>query len=633
MSIEELTRPKRIDEERIQKLKELFPEAFADGKLNLEILQEEINGFDEELIESNTEEFYGLQWVGKKEARRLAFLPPQGTLKFVEGEGINEEITKNIFIEGDNLEVLRLLQKSYAGRIKMIYIDPPYNTGNDFIYKDDFKEPINKYLQRTGQADEEGLLTSNPKSGGRYHANWLNMMYPRLKLARNLLKKDGVIFVSIDDHEQANLKIMMDEIFGEENFIACISVINNLKGRSDEKYIATAHEYLMIYQRGEFETYGVPIPKEYIKEYDQEDEFGPYRLQGLRKRGSGAKREDRPHMYYPFYYDPKNNTLSLERVSDNCIEIYPKLSDGTDGRWRWGKDTAQKNLHLLTVKFINTRQEFDIYQKDYLYQDGVEKTVKPKSFWNGSEFSSDSGTLAFKQLFKSNIFQNPKPIGLIKYCLTQATRNEDIVLDFFAGSGTTAQAVLEMNKEDGGRRSFILVQIPERIEVSGYETIADITKERIRRSISLINEEGAGDKKFDTGFKVFKLDKSNLRKWNNFNGESVEQLEANLDYYTSAHFIEGCSSKDIIIELMLHHGFPLDSVISQNPKLGNNTLWTIEHSDVPFKMYVCLDETLDESTVSYLSGKSSMDMFICLDDALTDESKVILSETLKVKTI
>ncbi|WP_298829946.1 site-specific DNA-methyltransferase [uncultured Planococcus sp.] len=633
MSIEELKRPERIDEERIEKLKELFPEAFGDGKLNIETLRDEIYRLDEDVLEDNIEEFYGFQWVGKKEARKLSVLPPKGTLKILEGEGINEEQTKNIFIEGDNLEVLRLLQKSYSGKIKMIYIDPPYNTGNDLIYKDDFKEPVESYLQKSLQADDEGLLTSNPKANGRYHANWLNMIYPRLRLSKSLLKDDGIIFVSIDDNEQANLKKVMDEIFGEVNFIGCVSVVNNFKGRSDEKYIATAHEYLLIYQKGNFTTLGVPLPEEYIGEYNEEDERGKYRLQGLRKRGSSSKREDRPKMYYPFYYDSSNDLLSLEEMP-NSFKILPKLSDGSDGRWRWGIDTSKENIELLTAKYISSRNEYDVYQKDYLHKDGKEKTVKPKSFWMGSEFSSDSGTLSYKQLFKNNVFQNPKPLGLIKYCLNQSLSENDIVLDFYAGSGSTAQAVMEFNEEKEKKCKFILVQLPERINNKEYPKISEITKERIRRSINKLNNECENIHGYDRGFKAYKLERSNLKKWemNEADGRDISSLTQKLDLFSSSPINTESNDIDIVIELMLHQGFPLESKI-EKVEINNNSYWLVKHEDFQFPIVVYLEEKLHEELENIMSVDFEGATFICIDDALTNKQKILLSEKMNVKTI
>ncbi|MBY6271804.1 MAG: site-specific DNA-methyltransferase [Bacillaceae bacterium] len=623
MSIEELTRPKRIDEGRIQKLKELFPEAFTDGKLNLEILQEEINGIDEELIESNTEEFYGLQWVGKKEARRLAFLPPQGTLKFAEGEGVNEDKTKNIVIEGDNLEVLRILQKSYAGKVKVIYIDPPYNTGNDFVYKDDFKDPVEKYLLKSGQADEEGLLTSNPKSGGRFHANWLNMMYPRLKLARNLLKDDGVIFVSIDDNEQANLKKLMDEIFGEENFITTIVWQKKFAPQNDATYFSDMHDYILVYAK--------------IKKQTKND-----------KKGWSRNLLPRTAEQNALYKNPDNDPRGPWQSDNLTVKTYSKDYDypiiTPSGRvvyppkgrcWATSKEKMEELIKDNRIWFGKTGDGVPRLKR---FLSEVQSGTVPVTWWKREECGDNQeATQELRKLFGNTgvPFETPKPVRLIKRILQLSTQsnNNDIVLDFFAGSGTTAQAVLEMNKEDNGNRQFILIQIPDKTNHEHYPTIAEVTKERIRRSIQKLNEQDNNENHLDRGFMVYKLDKTNLRKWTSSASENLEQLEANLDMFVNTHFTEGWTEKDVIIELMLNQGFPLDSSIEQLKEIENNTVWTVRHEDVPFNMHVCLDESLHKSTVDYLAGTLSKDVFICLDDALSNEAKIILSETMKVKTI
>jgi len=372
----------------------------------------------------------------------------------------------NKIIHGDNLEALKALLPEYEGRVKCIYIDPPYNTGNEsWVYNDNVNDPkIKRWLGQVVGREAEDLTR---------HDKWLCMMYPRLKLLHKLMADDGAIFISIDDNEQANLKLICDEIFGSGNFIANVAVVNNLKGRSDDKFIATAHESLLIFQKGKFVTNGVPVPEEYIEEYKLKDELGVFRLQGLRKRGSGAKREDRPNMYYPFFYNEETKKLSLNKESDLDIEILPKLSDGIDGRWRWGKDTATDRINELTTQLVKGRNEFDVFQKDYLHQDGEKKTIKPKSFWLGSEFSSEAGTLQLKKIFEQKSFQTPKSVDFIQYCLCQATDKDSIILDSFAGSGTTAHAVLNMNKADGGNRKFILVEMEEYAET--------ITAERVKR--------------------------------------------------------------------------------------------------------------------------------------------------------
>lgn len=330
-----------------EKLQSVFPECFTEGRLDIDKLLSLCG----EYITDDYEK-YEFKWKGKSDCLRLAQRRSTATLRPCPSESVAFDTTQNLYIEGDNLEVLKLLQKSYFRKVKMIYIDPPYNTGNDFVYADDFKDPLARYKEVTQQTTK-----SNPETMGRYHTNWLNMMYPRLRLAANLLRDDGVIFISIDEHEEHNLRKICDEVFGEEHFIASVAIVNNLKGRSDDKYIATAHEWLLIYQNGSFDTYGVAVPEEYVEEYKLSDENGKYRLQGLRKRGSGAKREDRPNMFYPFYYNPQTNLLSLEKT-DDTVEILPKLSDGTDGRWRWGKETAIQRLNELTVELVSGRNEY-----------------------------------------------------------------------------------------------------------------------------------------------------------------------------------------------------------------------------------------------------------------------------------
>ena len=491
----------------VEKIAALFPNCVTESRAKDGKLKKAVN-FDalkQMLGESVAEgdESYEFTWVGKRDAMVEAAKPIRKTLRPCVEESKNFDTTENLYIEGDNLEALKLLQEGYLGKVKMIYIDPPYNTGNDFIYKDDFRMDSAKYAEESGAVDDEGnRMVQNSDSNGRFHSDWCSMIYSRLLLARNLLTDDGVIFISIDDNEQANLKKICDEVFGASNYIANIAVINNLKGRSDDKYIATAHESLLIFHKGNFITNGVALPEEYDQEYKLTDNNGRYRLQGLRKRGDSARREDRPNMYYPFYYDQALDTLYLD-PHEGTIEVTPHLSDGSDGRWRWGVDTARERLNELVALKVKGRDEYDIFQKDYLPQEGV-KRIKPKSFWMGSEFSAETGTLEVKSILEKRIFDTPKPIGLLKYILEQASNEESVILDFFSGSATTAHAVMQMNAEDGGHRKFILVQLPEICDENseaakaGYKTICEIGKERIRRAgdqileLSLQNLEKEG---------------------------------------------------------------------------------------------------------------------------------------------
>ena len=412
-----------------------------------------------------------LDWIGKDKVVNHHLDVPYRVLEHqysfdANGTHTENNGSENMIIHGDNLSALKSLLPQYEGKIKCIYIDPPYNTGNEnWVYNDNVNDPrILKWLGEVVGKEGEDLSR---------HDKWLCMMYPRLKLLHRLLADDGVIFISIDSNEKFNLKLLCDEIFGANRFIADIAVINNLKGRSDDKYIATAHEGLLIYHKGYFSTYGIAVPEEYQTEYKLSDEIGKYRLQGLRKRGAGAKREDRPNMYYPFYYNEDSGVLSLDNAN-NVIEILPHLSDGSDGRWRWGKDTATQRMSELVAQKVKGRNEWDVFQKDYLPDDGS-KRIKPKSVWMGSEFSAESGTLQTKAILGKGIFETPKPTGIVEYCIEQAMDKDGIILDSFAGSGTTAHAILNMNKVDGGNRKFILIEMMDYADT--------ITAERVKRVI------------------------------------------------------------------------------------------------------------------------------------------------------
>ena len=620
MSIEELKRPERIDEERIKKLKELFPEAFADGQLNLEILKDEVTALHEDGISDSKDEFFAMNWSGKKEAKQLAFLPAQGTLRFSEGEGVQEKDTKNIFIEGDNLEVLRILQKSYAGKVKCIYIDPPYNTGKDFVYKDDFKDPVEKYLQKTEQADEEGLLTSNPKASGRFHANWLNMMYPRLRLARNLLKDDGVIFVSIDDTEHANLKKIMDEIFGEENFVGNIVWQKKFAPQNDATYFSDMHDFIVVYTKK--------------KKHNKNDEIGWSRNLFPRTAEQNA-----------LYKNPDNDPRGPWQSDNMTVKSYSKEYDypietpngdvayPTKGRcWFTSKERMKELIEDNRVWF---GRNGDGVPRIKRFLSEVQSGTVPVTWWKREDFGDNQeATQELRALFNDTgvPFETPKPVRLIKKILELATNKEDndIVLDFFAGSGTTAQAVLEINEEDQGNRRFILVQLPDPTEHEHYATIADVTKERIRRVINKPSDNN--ENKLEQGFKVYKMHQTNIRKWELYDKDSMTNLDEEIDLFTNAPLKEGYKAIDVITELMLHQGYPLDSRIDHSNE-SDNVLWIVKHEHVPSPLVVCLDEKLQERTVDFLFTNFEKATFICLDDALTNKQKILLSETMNVKTI
>lgn len=624
MPIKKLRPSFAFTEDRLAQLKAIVPEAFADGKINWEALKQALGEFLED--ESPEAEHFGLFWPGKREARRLATLPSKGTLVPAAGEGVDEDKTRNIFIEGENLEVLKLLQKSYAGRIKMIYIDPPYNTGNDFVYKDDFKEPLEEYLRRTGQADENGkLLTTNAKAGGRFHSNWLNMIYSRLVLARQLLCEDGVIFASIDDNEVHNLRLLLNEIFGEENFVAQLVWKKKYTGGKHAKHYVDLHEYLLVYARGTGTLDEVLIdrPENEKLKFDLSDEHvltrGKYYIRPLK-----SNLAPRPTLVYPI-----------------------TMPDGSQAKTQWmiARDTFDRFLADGRVEFRQKRDgTYQIYRK-YYEKDNDGKIKVPTII----EVSSNNDAKAeLKELFqieegRDNVFYTAKPSELFKYLFKPLLQREDFLLDFFAGSCSTAHAVLELNREDGGNRRFIMVQLPEPTpddspaRKAGYETIAEIGKERIRRVIAKMKKESNGESSSkretpeDLGFKVFKLARSNFKAWQDYDGENIQELEMLFDQ-AETPLVKGWKEDDLLTEIMLQQGFPLDSKITRQTGFKSNKVKLIESEACAHRLFVCLDPKIKEDAIKHLELRIE-DIFVCLDSALTDQAKMRLADVCNLKVI
>lgn len=587
-----------------EKLRSVFPECFSEGKLDIDKLLNLCGEYIDEDFEK-----YKFEWKGKAECYRIAQKRSTGTLRPCPEESVNFDTTNNLYIEGDNLEVLKLLQTSYYRKIKMIYIDPPYNTGNDFVYEDDFADPMAKYKEVTQQTTK-----SNPETMGRFHTNWLNMMYPRLRLASNLLRDDGVIFISIDDNEVTNLRKLSDEVFGEENFVGLVSNTNNPKGRSDDKYIATAHEYIMIYAKSlnNIDWYGFEPTDEIIKRYNKTDNNGKkYREIDLRKTGENDLREDRPNLFYYFYYNEQTGEFYPSRETETpngFIQIKPQREDGKEGNWRWGLDTAKLQIDSLIPKFMPTRKVWGIMEKDYLETRGL---IKPTSSWTFKDVNSERGSEEFIELgFDKRDFPKPKPLGTVKRCLKLSTTQNDIVLDFFSGSGTTAHAVMQLNAEDGGNRKFICVQLPELCDEkseafkNGYKNICEIGKERIRRAGAKIN-------KGDTGFKVFKLDTSNLVKWDSTptpNPDEVTQRMALLKDTIKTDRNE----LDVVYEAMLKLGIPLDYKVIE-VSVNDKKAYSIGEDCL---VLICLDYGKD--------GITPEDIKVMCDDFMP--AKIVASE-------
>jgi adenine-specific DNA-methyltransferase len=542
-----------INDVNYELLKKQFPHAVSideNGKYVIDPQKLQMS-LDPSLAEIK-EDGYGLNWVGKKEAYHNAFTKNYKVLKPLKEISKNWDETENILIKGDNLDALKILRQNYFESIKMIYIDPPYNTKNDgFVYNDDFTTSTEQTLEELGY-DKEYIDYIENIQGAKTHSGWLSFMYPRLLIAKDLLKEDGVIYISIDDNEMVRLRLLCDEVFGEENFISEICVVNNIAGRSDSKDIAIAHEYVLMYQKSDtYLSSGIPLNEEQQKEYRFSDENGQYRKQGLRKRGSNSKREDRPNMYYPIYYGIHDNKISLEEF-DGSVEILPKLSDGSDGCWRWGKDTFLKEKNNLEVSLVTTRNEYDIFEKVYLYVDGKIRRRKLKSFLLDSKYTSDTATTTLGKILPNKIFTSPKPIELIQDFIINSTNHGDIILDFFAGSGTSGHAVMDLNKNDDEKRKFILVQwteeTPEKSQArkKGYKTVFDITKVRLIKT---------GDQiaKGDIGFRTFEIVEDQKQK---IYQKSLEEVNQD-DLLSLMEKPDISSNEEILYNLFVAETLPL----------------------------------------------------------------------------
>jgi adenine-specific DNA-methyltransferase len=555
----------------LDNLRQLAPEIFTEGKVDWERLKATLG---EEVEFSN--ERYVLNWAGKSDAFRVLQTPSTRTLAPAKEESVDFETTGNIFIEGENLEVLKILQKSYFGKIKMIYIDPPYNTGNDaFIYPDKFSETKNEYQKRVGDKDEEGYMTregmfrKNSRENGQYHSNWLNMIYPRLFLARNLLRDDGVIFVSIDDNEVHNLRLLMNEIFGEENFEASIIWQKKYSVSNDDPGIAAMHDYILCYRKSDkFNRNLLPrSDKQLIRYKNPDNDFrGPW---SSAEYVSSKTKDERPTLWYPIKH-PKTGE-----------DVWPDKS----AVWRYSKE---KHEIMVKENRLYWGPDFS-YEKPRLkrFLDEIQAGIVPSTWWSFKEVGhNDEGQKETANLIGKKIFSTPKPVRLLKRILQISVSKNDVVLDFFAGSGSIAHAVLELNKEDNGNRKFISVQLPEKTGEkseafqAGYNTIADIAKERIKRVIQKIKEERKGkldfspEEKQDLGFKVFKLSESNFKIWRSQGIETAEELEKQMALFTDP-VSENAAAEPMVYELLLKSGFDLNSPVEhQNGvyRIGNGEL-------------------------------------------------------------
>ena len=629
-----------IEQTNLDKLRSVFPECVSEGKLDIDKLL----ALCGEYIDNDFEK-YKFEWKGKAECLKLAQKRSTGTLRPCPEESVSWDTTQNLYIEGDNLEVLKLLQTAYYRKVKMIYIDPPYNTGNDFVYADDFADPMARYKEVTQQTTK-----SNPETMGRYHTNWLNMMYPRLRLAANLLRDDGVIFISIDDNEVTNLRKVCDEVFGEENFMAQIIWQKVYSPRMDVQGFSTSHDYILCYVKSNTESIRQEV---FVQNQSQFNYIDPnngkrYRRRSVRKEGSASLRSDRPNSWFPL------------TAPDGTL-VYPYKPDGSEGRWRWDQKTYNRNVEAGLVEWVQTDQGWQVYAKQYLNSDA---TKPPETLWLHQEVGHNhSAAEELKKLFDGKVFDSPKPKELIAKMMKLSTfcDNEDIILDFFSGSATTAHAVMQLNAEDGGNRRFILVQLPEVCDEkseaykAGYKNICEIGKERIRRAGKKIQEENDKRKQIpmlktddevnlflaasqakgssgveqvkplfdmvdesfslDTGFKVFKLDTSNLKTWD---ATPIEDEQLDFLYQRMNAMVHRVkperSDLDMVYEIMLKLGVPLTYSV-HGIDVNDKTAYAVGDD---YLLLVCLAENVQPEDVEQMTEYAPAKVIISRDSFADD---------------
>ena len=612
--------PNKADE-NFKKLAAMFPNAVTETinengevvrAIDKDVLMQEISC----TVVDGKEERYQFTWPDKKKSVLLANAPINKTLRPCREESVDFDTTENLYIEGDNLEVLKLLQETYLGKIKMIYIDPPYNTGNDFVYEDDFAQSAEEYLANSGQFDEDGSrMVQNTESNGRFHTDWLNMIYSRLRLAKDLLATNGVIFVSLDDNESANLKKICDEVFGAVNFIGQITVVGNPRGR-DYGGVARMHDYLFVYKKSPEAV--INLIEDSENNFKMFDSLGGFELRELRNRNIKFNKENRPNLYYPFYINPTTedehglHEISLE-PKDGWIELYPLESQGVNTVWRWGKQKSQENLNVNIKAKPMRNGSYMIVEK---YREG---RMMARSVWWDKETNTEKGTLLVKELMEGKVFDYPKPVEMLMKTIEMGTDSDEgaYVLDFFSGSGTTAHAVMQLNAKDGGNRKFIMVQLPEETDEkseaykAGYKTICEIGKERIRRAGKKIKEEaGLTAQGLDIGFRVLKCDTSNMKDVY----YSPTDFDMNLLDMMADNIKEDRTSEDLLFQVMLDLGVTLSSKIEQKTIAGKKVFYVEGNYLIAY-----FDDDVTEEVITEIA-KQEPYYFVMRDSSMANDS-------------
>lgn len=596
-----------LTQENIAKIAALFPDVVtetkdADGNVILAVdfdaLRDDLSG---EVVDGPRER-YQFTWPGKREAKLEARRPIKRTMRPCPEKSKDWDTTENLYIEGDNLEALKIMRETYAGKVKLIYIDPPYNTGHDFVYDDDFSKTRAEYDAESGDYDEEGgRLVANPESNGRFHSDWCSMMYPRLMLARDLLSDDGAIFISIDDNEEQNLLKLGNELFGSGNFVGKLYVQVNPRGRNLDRYIAKTIEPVLIWVKNY--TCGnslnlIPKDSRMLSEYDRKDAKGSYRAIGLRNRNQSFNPQTRPNLYFPLWISPADGSVALEKDEAHSVERLPLAADGTPTCWTWSKPKIKlENNYLFGEPCGN---EWRVYRKDYL-EEGSAAFTMAKSLQADAEFNNDYGKKRIKELFGSNVMSFPKPPALMNRILEIGSSKDSLVMDFFSGSATMADAVMSLNAADGGKRRFIIVQLPEVVDEAteagkeGYTTICNVGEERIRRAgekikaeVDKANEQlelGAEPKPVpDIGFRVLRVDDSCLKD----ECAMPEQYEqASLDLFTD-NSAEGALPLDLLFQVLPAFRIEYSAKIAER-EIGGKACFDVNDG----QLIACFDEDVD----------------------------------------
>lgn len=629
--------------QNIEKIAALFPSAVTEMRgedgtvkkgINFEVLKQLLS---KDVVDGD--ECYEFTWVGKKAAIAEAARPTTKTLRPVVEDSRDWDTTENLYIEGDNLEVLKILQESYLGKVKVIYIDPPYNTGSGLIYRNNFFQTEDDYLEDIGAYDENhNRLFLNTKSNGRFHSDWCSMIFSRLILARNILSDDGIIVLTIDDSEIENVTSIMNEVFGEENHLATVVIKNNPSGRSTVKGFSINHEYALFYSKSDAATLGrMKHTEDQKSRYKETDSKGCFEWENFRKNGTDSDRGDRPKQYYPIFLHEDTLSIRIPDVSWNDCDksysvdetpalgeviLWPKTSDGVEKVWKYGIERAKTIIDELLVK--KQKGNYEIYRKKYLNDEGS----LPRTWWDKAEYSArDNGTRTLTNIFGPiKIFDFPKAPEAVKDALIAANLQDgDVVLDFFSGSATTADAIMHLNAEDHGHRKFIMVQLPEKADEDseaykmGYPNICEIGKERIRRAGDKIRRENPAVE-MDTGFRVFRVDDSNM--------EDVYYHPEELDQQRLGEIVSNIkqdrSDLDLLYSCLLDWGVEIN-LPHTSEKVDGCTVHNVDNG----ALMACFDGKITDKVVAYIAERKPLRVVFRDDSFASDADRINIEEAFK----